>query len=91
MVVKNGDTIALGGLITENRTKTKSGVPFLQSIPLVGALFRDTDNQTTRTELILLITPRVIRDDAEFQNVMDDLRDEFKTLKDLFKEAPPKH
>jgi general secretion pathway protein D len=89
VVVKNGDTIALGGLITESRSKTKSGVPFLQRIPVLGALFRDTENQNTRTELILLITPRVIRDDAEFQNVMDDLRDEFKTLKDLFKEAPP--
>jgi general secretion pathway protein D len=85
VVVKNGDTIALGGLITESKSKTKSGVPYLQKIPLLGALFRDTDNQTMRTELILLITPRVMRDDNEFQNVMDDLRDEFKSLKDVFK------
>jgi general secretion pathway protein D len=88
VVVKNGDTIALGGLITESKTKTKSGVPYLQKIPILGALFRDTDNQTIRTELILLITPRVMRDDNEFQNVMDDLRNEFKTLKDVFKEPP---
>jgi general secretion pathway protein D len=88
VVVKNGDTIALGGLITESKTKTKSGVPYLQKIPFLGALFRDTDNQTIRTELILLITPRVMRDDNEFQNVMDDLRNEFKTLKDVFKEPP---
>lgn len=85
VVVKNGDTIALGGLITENRTKSKSGVPYLAKIPLLGALFRDTDNSLTRTELILLITPRVMRDDTEFQNVMDDLRNEFKALKDIFK------
>jgi general secretion pathway protein D len=89
VVVKNGDTIALGGLITESKSKSKSGVPYLQRIPVLGALFRDTDNQTMRTELILLITPRVMRDDAEFQNVMDDLRNEFQTLKDVFK-APPK-
>jgi general secretion pathway protein D len=88
VVVKNGDTIALGGLITESKTKSKSGVPYLQKIPILGALFRDTDNQTIRTELILLITPRVMRDDNEFQNVMDDLRNEFKTLKDVFKEPP---
>jgi general secretion pathway protein D len=88
VVVKNGDTIALGGLITESKSKTKSGVPYLQKIPFLGALFRDTDNQTIRTELILLITPRVMRDDNEFQNVMDDLRNEFKTLKDVFKEPP---
>jgi general secretion pathway protein D len=86
VVVKNGDTIALGGLITESKSNTKSGVPYLQKIPFLGALFRDTDNQTVRTELILLITPRVMRDDNEFQNVMDDLRNEFKTLKDVFNE-----
>src|SRR5258708_19789311 len=63
VVVKNGDTVALGGLITENITTAKSGVPYLAKIPVLGALFRDTSNQKTRTELILLITPRVMRDD----------------------------
>jgi general secretion pathway protein D len=90
VVVKNGDTIALGGLITESKSKSKTGVPYLQKIPVLGALFRDTDNQTMRTELILLITPRVMRDDVEFQNVMDDLRNEFQTLKDVFKSPPKK-
>jgi general secretion pathway protein D len=90
VVVKNGDTVALGGLITESVSKSKSGVPYLEKIPGLGALFRDTDNTTTRTELILLITPRVMRDDAEFQNVMDDLRNEFQSLKQVFQDAPPK-
>jgi len=94
VVVKNGDTIALGDLITESRSRGKTGVPYLEKIPVLGALFRDTNNSTTRTELILLITPHVMRDDTEFQNVMDDLRDEFKSLKNIFKavpkEAPPK-
>jgi general secretion pathway protein D len=90
VVVKNGDTIALGGLITDNRSMGKSGVPYLSKVPLIGALFRDTNNSTSRTELILLITPRVMRDDTEFQNVMDDLRHEFRSLKDIFKEAPAK-
>jgi general secretion pathway protein D len=90
VVVKNGDTVALGGLITENITTSKSGVPYLAKIPLLGALFRDTSNNKTRTELILLITPRVMRDDDEFQHVMDDLRIEFQTLKPVFKDSPPK-
>ncbi len=89
VVVKNGDTVALGGLITENSTKSRSGVPYLSRVPLLGALFRDTDDTTTRTELILLITPRVMRDDAEFQGVMDDLRGEFQSLKKVFKEPAP--
>ncbi len=86
--VKNGDTIALGGLITDSKSSSKSGVPYLSKIPLLGGLFRDTDNSTTRNELILLITPRVMRDDDEFQNVMDDLRHEFSSLKDVFKNPP---
>jgi general secretion pathway protein D len=90
VVVKNGDTVALGGLITESISKSKSGVPYLAKVPLLGALFRDTNDTTTRTELILLITPRVMRDDAEFQNVMDDLRNEFQSLKKVFKEPAPK-
>jgi general secretion pathway protein D len=63
-------------------------VPYLSKIPVLGNLFRDTDNSTTRNELILLITPRVMRDDDEFQNVMDDLRHEFTSLKDVFKDQP---
>lgn len=90
VVVKNGDTVALGGLITENITKSKSGVPYLAKIPLLGALFRDTNNTSTRTELILLITPRVMRDDDEFQTVMDDLRGEFQSLKEVFRNPSPK-
>ena len=86
VVVKNGDTVALGGLITQNETRSHSGVPYLSRVPLLGALFRDTDDTKTRTELILLITPRVMRDDSEFQAVMDDLRNEFRSLKKVFQE-----
>ena len=85
VVVKNGDTVALGGLITENLTNSRSGVPYLSKIPVLGGLFRDTHDTKTRTELILLITPRVMRDDSEFQDVMDDLRNEFQALKKVFK------
>lgn len=81
--------MALGGLITENIIKNHSGVPFLSKVPLLGALFRDTDDTKTRTELILLITPRVMRDDTEFQGVMDDLCNEFESLKKVFKEPAP--
>lgn len=91
VVVKSGDTIALGGLIRDNVSQTKSGVPYLSRIPLLGSLFRDTGNTKNRTELILLITPRVMRDDDEFQSTMDDLRNEFKALKPIFKDVPAKH
>jgi general secretion pathway protein D len=91
VVVKNGDTVALGGLITESISQSRSGVPLLSKIPLLGALFRDTDDTKSRTELILLITPRVMRDDSEFQSVMTDLKNEFQTLKPVFKENATAH
>jgi len=80
IAVRSGDTIALGGLIRDNRSRTRSGVPYLARVPGIGALFRSTDKNHRRTELIVMITPRVIRDDEESAKVMQDLRDEFKAL-----------
>lgn len=80
---RSGETIALGGLITDSVTKSKSGVPLLSEIPLIGALFGSHSNDHNRTELIVLITPHVIRSDDESHETMEMLRREFKTLSDL--------
>jgi type II secretory pathway component GspD/PulD (secretin) len=55
----NGSTIVLGGLITDNKMKNISGIPILDRIPYVGALFRFTSNIQMRTELIILMRPEV--------------------------------
>jgi general secretion pathway protein D len=55
----NCSTIVLGGLITENKRTTKSGIPLLDRIPLIGALFRTTIKKNDRTELIILMRPEV--------------------------------
>lgn len=60
LTVRNGDIIMLGGFITESRSKSKSGVPLLKDIPGLGALFRTTNNQNDRTELILLMRATVL-------------------------------
>jgi general secretion pathway protein D len=60
LTVRNGDIIMLGGFITESRSKSKSGVPFLKDIPGLGALFRTTNKQNDRTELILLMKATVL-------------------------------
>ncbi len=62
IVVQDGQTIALGGFIRETLEYGRNRVPVLGSIPGLGLLFGNTREQTTRSELILLITPRVIRD-----------------------------
>ena len=62
MVVQDGETILVGGLIDETITDTISKVPILGDIPYLGVLFRNTTETIKRIELILLITPHVIRD-----------------------------
>lgn len=60
VAVKDRDTIILGGMISTTQSKTKSGVPYLKDIPLLGALFRSTANTEERTELIVLLRPTVL-------------------------------
>lgn len=65
VAVQSGATVALGGLIRENVTRGRSGVPYLKDIPGLGALFRSTDNMQRRTELIVFLTPRIIRNPTD--------------------------
>lgn len=66
VAVHDGDTIVLGGLISNNRSYNKTGIPLLHQIPLIGALFGSTVKSLNKTELVVLITPRVVknREDA---------------------------
>ena len=64
-VVHSGDTILLGGLIAQNKSKTRSGVPFLKDIPWIGDLFSSDSVKTTKTELIMLIRPTIIHTPQE--------------------------
>ena len=63
--VRDGDTIMLGGYIEDTKTTGKSGVPILKDIPLLGALFRSSSKNTSRSELILLLHVTVLRSPAE--------------------------
>ena len=61
VAIADGQTVALAGLISDTRSKTKNGIPVLQDIPYLGSLFSTTTRSTTRDELIVLITPHVVR------------------------------
>ncbi len=74
VAVQTGETIALGGLIRDNRERSVSGVPLLMDIPGLGNLFRATDLSERRTELLVLLTPRVVRDQQESREVTQELR-----------------
>jgi type IV pilus assembly protein PilQ len=60
VIVKNGETAVIGGLIRENTSSVKTGVPILQNIPLLGFFFRSTRDVTTKRELLIFITPKIV-------------------------------
>jgi len=78
LVAKDGETIIIGGLIREDVTKSKSGIPILSKIPIIGNLFGTTTYDNLRTELIILLTPHVIRDQQEAVDVTSDYVEKFK-------------
>ena len=78
LVAHDGETIIIGGLIREDVTKEKNGIPFLSKIPLLGNLFSFTSNTTDRTELIILLTPHVVKNHEEAGDVTADYVDRYK-------------
>jgi general secretion pathway protein D len=61
LTVQDGGTVALGGLIRGSRARGRTGVPWLSSIPVLGAAFRTEEREQDRTELVVFLTPRVLR------------------------------
>jgi general secretion pathway protein D len=74
LLVKDGQTIALGGLTDKQRDVQSAGIPILSSIPFIGGLFGRQARNTTETELFIFLTPRVIRTDEDAQRLTDPLR-----------------
>jgi general secretion pathway protein D len=64
VLVKDGQTVVLGGLRERQHEVTRTGIPILSSIPILGGLFGFQSRRTTETELFLFITPMVLRDDV---------------------------
>jgi general secretion pathway protein D len=80
-VVQNGDTLVIGGIIADNRSRERSGIPYLMDVPVFGRFFGSTLDTTRRTELIMLITPHVIRNREESQAVTDDFKNRVLNLR----------
>lgn len=80
----DGNTMLIGGLIREQREGANAGIPYLKDIPLVGALFRTKGGTTsTRTEMVLLITPHVMEDDFDSRAMTEAFRGQFAWGGDL--------
>jgi general secretion pathway protein D len=83
VAVQSGETVALGGLIRDERSKGSSGIPVLSRIPVVGFLFGSKSQQALRTELLVLITPRVVPNEEEARRVTQELRRRMRTIEPL--------
>lgn len=80
VAVRSGESLVLGGLIRDNTSSGKSGLPLLQDIPVLGALFGARNTSVNRTELMVIITPRVVRTEQDVRAVGQQLKDRMKTL-----------
>jgi type II secretory pathway component GspD/PulD (secretin) len=87
LVAQDGQTIIIGGLIREDVTQSRSGIPFLYKIPVIGYLFGSTVNEKQRNELIILLTPRVMRTVQEAKVVTSDYIDRFTKTTDIILEG----
>lgn len=83
VAVEDGQTIALGGLITETNQSDNSGLPYLRNLPFLGPLFGTTTDSKDRTELLILLTPRVVRNSTDAQRITDELREKIRSVKPL--------
>ncbi len=83
IAVRDGQTVALGGLIRDNNSHARDGIPYLSQIPYLGSLFGSTDNNDDRTELLVLLTPRVVRNAIDAKTITEELKEKIGTV------APP--
>ena len=80
VAIQSGEAVALGGLISDVRDRTETGVPFLHKIPILGDLFGATSNTETRTELIVVITPRVVGGLQDARDMTQELRQKMRAV-----------
>ena len=83
VAVQSGQTVLLGGLISETDTDSQSGIPLLSSVPVLGKLFGNTTKHRDRQEIIVLITPRVITNPDEAQDLTREYEQKFESLAPL--------
>ncbi len=73
--VRDGQTIVIGGIMKDNKTRITKGVPLLSEIPIIGELFKSTENQNTRSELMVFLTPRILKTDQDVADVTNQTKE----------------
>ena len=80
VAVRTGESVVLGGLIRDNQSSGKLGIPILHTIPIVGNLFGRTTINANRTELLVFITPRVLKSEQDLRDISREMRARMKGL-----------
>ena len=74
VAVGDGESLLMGGLISNQRSRSNQGIPFLSQVPLLGALFDNRKDSTSRTELLVMITPHIVRNQGEAALAAEEIR-----------------
>ena len=80
-MLPDGGVVALGGLISSNKSKTISGIPFIEDAPLIGSLFRGDTRANNRTELIVLLTTKILPDTSNPAAALSSLASDMAEIK----------
>lgn len=86
IAARSGETIVLGGLIRDNDSNSRQGVPVLHDIPVFGNIFGATSRTRSRTELLVTLTPWVLESEADLRSVGDELRRKMRRVSDFANE-----
>lgn len=91
VVVASGESIVLGGLIRENNNRSSRGIPLLSKIPILGGIFGTQSLDVSRTELVMVVTPKIVSDTAQARQVTEELRQKLPSLEGILPKpaAPP--
>ncbi|MEM9704507.1 MAG: type II secretion system secretin GspD [Pseudomonadota bacterium] len=81
IVATSGETIVLGGLFSDNVTRGRSGLPIVSRAPFFGGLFSSTNRNETRTELVVLIQPRILQNETQARAITQELKDRVTGLR----------
>ena len=86
LVVSDGQTVVLGGMMQTNVTNSQAGIPYLKDIPILGYLFGGVSKSSDKTELIIMITPHVIKSRADADEITREFSEKLKYLNGSSKE-----
>lgn len=81
VAVRSNQAVVLGGLIEDSQSDGKQGVPGFQNLPVIGLLFGETSKSSSRTELLVVLIPKVIANDQDIESVTEDFRKKVQGLK----------